>query len=137
MNSLVDFTPAILSSLQDKLDVAEAFPVVYTMTPQTLELFVGSVMKKLNEKMNTIMQEGGESYIANDDALGLSLLLMRGGVKLPPDMLLDICADIIKKSRRVAKWIMPTGKGVPGQEGGVWHCKMYINLNQSEDENQA
>lgn len=126
----LDFSPVILSTLQEKLDVAEAFPIVYTMTPHTLELFVSSVFDKLHVRINTIMQQGGEEHIASDDALGLSLLLMREGVKLPPEMLMEICQDIIKKSRKVAKWIMPLGAGVPGQRGGLYYCKLYINCDE-------
>lgn len=128
----MDFSPQIISAMQEKLDIGQAFPIVYTMTPHTVELFAGSVFTKLHNRIVEAMKEEGEEYVAKNDPFGLSLLLMRNRVKLPPQMLLDICTDIVKKSRGWAKWILPTGDGLPGQEGGLWHCKLYIDLAQDE-----
>lgn len=128
----MDFSPQIISAMQEKLDIGQAFPIVYTMTPNTIELFAGSVFTKLHNRIVEAMKDEGEEFVENNDPLGLSLLLLRNRVRLPPQMLLDICEDIVKKARGWTKWICPTGDSMPGQEGGLWYCKLYVDLAQDE-----
>lgn len=134
MQNTMDFSPLILSSLEEKLDVGEAFPIVHTMTPQTIELFMESMFIRLHKKILTVVKDGGEECINKRDVLGLALLVFREGVNLPSHMLFDICKDIVQKSQRVAKWICPTGNDMPGERGGVYYCRMLIDLSQDEDE---
>lgn len=116
----------VYSSLLEKLDIGKAFPVVYTLTPQAIEQFVESIVLKLHEKMYTILLDGGEKHIYNDDCDGLSMLFYENGVRLPRKMLSDICKDIIRKSRKVSVLICPTAYCIPGKTGGLYYCKMYI-----------
>lgn len=81
------------------------------------------------------MQEYGEDYVENNDSLGLALLLIRHGVKLPEETLLAICEDIVKNSRQWAKRI-----GFVGREEGnilvpdysLWHGRIYLDFSQDE-----
>lgn len=125
----MDYSPMIWNALQENLDVGQAYPVVYTMTPQTIELFVGSVYNKLHDKILVALMENGEQYIAKNDGLGLALLFFGKGIKLPPTMLLKIAKDICQLGQRVARWIAPLHK----QQGDLWYCKLYLDLTQEEE----
>lgn len=124
----MDYSLHIAEALQEKLDVGVVYPIVYTMTPQTIELFVTSVFTKLHGKIDAIMKDSGGKFVADDDFFGLTLMLLRNGVRLPNDMLMEISKHIIKRARETARWIAP----VQGQEGDLWYCKMYLNLNNTK-----
>lgn len=133
----MDFTQQITSAIQDKLDVGQAFPVVYSLPVTSVDLFVNSMMGKLQAKMQKAMEKEGETFVAENDTLGLALILFREGVKLPPEMLLQISEDIIKKSRRTVRFICATNGNLAIKEGGLWYCKLYVDLSQEEGDCQA
>jgi hypothetical protein len=115
-------------ALEEKLDIGQAFPMSIGMQQKTLEQFAYSIFNKLQEKMIAAMQIDGKTYIQEEDALGLSLAFIREGIKLPPQMLLDISTDIIKKSRRVARWIAPLKRS----RGDMWYVKIYVDVGKDE-----
>jgi hypothetical protein len=124
----MDFSPMVWHALQEKLDVGVAYPVVYTLPPITVERFVHSMYNRMHDKMLLAMGNGGELLVAQTDVLGLSLLLMKGGVKLPPQMLYDIAQEICDASQHVARWIAP----MPHSDGDLWYCRLNVDFSQEE-----
>lgn len=124
----MDYSLHIAEALKEKLDFGVAYPIVYTMTPRTIELFVASVFTKLHGRIDIIMKDSGEKFVADDDFFGLTFMLLRNGVRLPNDMLMEISKHIIKRARKTARCIVPA----MGQEGGLWYCKMYLNLDNTK-----
>lgn len=129
----VDFSAQILTALENHLDIGEAFPVIYTMSPHTIELFVGTLIDKLHIQMKEIMKERGEELVQNNDANGLLYLFLKSGLNLPAWMVYEMSKDIIHFSRRTARYITP----LRSHRGGLWYCKLYINLNQDETLEEA
>lgn len=125
----MNYSAQILTALQEYLDVVTAFPVVNTMSPQTVELFCGSLYEKLQDRMEYAMVFA-EDLVEQNDALGLAIHMFKHNVHLPAEMMLEICRDIISKSRNIAFWVMPSADGIPGQEGGLWHLRMRLDVRE-------
>lgn len=130
----MDFSLQISSAIQDILDVGQVYPVVYTLPTNTVEQFVEAVVVKLHKKMMDAMNLDGERHIMENDALGLSLLFIREGIKLPPDQLIEICEDIIKKSRKVARFIGSYGGRYNTGKHPLWYCKLYLDMSKDDEE---
>lgn len=118
----MDYSTQITSALTERLDVSLAFPIVYGMTPDMINLFIGSMMSRLYKIIDGVMQERGEEFVANNDHHALSVALMKAGMKLPQPMQLQIAYDIIQNSRAIARCIIK----MPADRGNVWYCKLHV-----------
>jgi hypothetical protein len=124
----MDFRQQIATAIQEKLDMPTAFPVIHDMKLEEIEDFVEKKVVEIFEGIDAAMSNGrGDSFVYNDDALGLAVHIMREGVNLSLNILLDLSKDIINKSRRTCREIAYNDDGY-----SLWYAKLYIDLSKDE-----
>ena len=130
---------AVAKALGEDFDIVEAVPSIRNTPVHYLDNIVTLVIESLHKDLVKNITKYGKKYIEAGDHVGMSVMLEKKGVKVPPAMLGKICSNIISSVNtdvRMHKVVPDFSSGSTVIDGNecypgisVYHVKMSLDIS--------
>ncbi len=111
----------IAHAIHKDLDIIEALPEVQDLPVEQLETYVERYVLQVQERLCTVIEAKGDTFLRAKDAAGLCAACLESGIGLPPRMMLRMCQTIVQLTTLDARFILDTPDGTT-----LYYVKMAL-----------